>query len=279
LNRIRILEQSLPRHEYSYDDLIAIQEIIRDAAGTSLSVYYTCTTADYKADGSIVTEADVAMQQSLTAALLERYPDVHMLGEEISVEEQNRVIDGDLDYWCLDPVDGTTNFHATLPLFSVSLGLISEGEIVLGVIYDPNRDEFFGAIKGQGFWIDGKRKARPPQPDRLGDCIAFIDFKRLGNDISTSLVTDTPYKSQRNIGTCALEWAWLAAGRVNLLLHGRESIWDYAAGVLLNAESGGHSETLDGESIFKQTLKPRSVVAASSPELFALWSTRVRAAC
>ena len=269
----------MPRHEYSYDDLIAIQEIVRDTAANSLSVYYACTTADYKADGSIVTEADVAMQKSLTAALLERYPDVHMLGEEISVAEQNRVIDGELDYWCLDPVDGTTNFHATLPLFSVSLGLISEGEIVLGVIYDPNRDECFGAVRGAGFWIDGKKKQRPPQPDRLGECIAFVDFKRLGDEIGTSLVKDTPYKSQRNIGTCALEWAWLAAGRVNLLLHGCESIWDYAAGVLLVEESGGHSETLDGEPIFKQTLEPRSVIAASSPELFESWAARVRAAC
>ena len=269
----------MPRQKYSYDDLIAIQEIIRDTAGHSLSAYYNCTTADYKADGSIVTEADMAMQKELTAALLERYPDVRMLGEEVSEVEQNRVIGSDLDYWCLDPVDGTTNFHATLPLFSVSLGLISEGEIVLGVIYDPNRDEFFGAVKGQGFWIDGEKVERPRQPDSLDKCIAFIDFKRLGKQIGTSLILDTPYKSQRNIGTCALEWAWLAAGRVHLLLHGRESIWDYAAGVLLNEESGGHSETLEAEPIFKQTLKPRSVIAASNPELFRLWSARVRAAC
>jgi len=267
----------LPRHKYNYQDLISIQEIIRETAFHSLSVYYTCSTADYKADGSIVTEADMAMQSALTGALLEHYPDVHMLGEEVSEAEQNRVIDGSLDYWCLDPVDGTTNFHATVPLFSVSLGLISEGEIVLGVVYDPNRDECFGAVKGEGFWIDGEKAARPRQPERLGDCIAFIDFKRLGKDLATNLVQDPPYKSQRNIGTCALEWAWLAAGRVNLLLHGRERIWDYAAGVLLIEESGGIGETLDAEPIFKQTLQPRSVIAASNPGLFRLWAERVRA--
>jgi len=262
---------------YDYEDLVAIQEIIRSASASSLSIYYQRSTADYKSDGSIVTEADLAMQQALTTALAERYPGVAMLGEEISEASQLEVINSSDDYWCLDPVDGTTNFHATVPLFSISLGLISAGEVKLGIVYDPNRDEFFGAIKGQGLWINGARVAAPDQPRELGNCIAFIDFKRLTDPISTSLVLDTPYKSQRNIGTCALEWAWLAAGRVNLLLHGRERIWDYSAGVLLVQEAGGRCETFDAEPVFKQTLVPRSVIAASTDELFELWATRIRA--
>jgi hypothetical protein len=76
------------RH-YDYADLIAVQEIIRDAAASSLDIHYSCSTADYKADGSIVTEADLAMQQALTIALAERYPDVAMLGEELSEENQS----------------------------------------------------------------------------------------------------------------------------------------------------------------------------------------------
>jgi myo-inositol-1(or 4)-monophosphatase len=260
---------------YDYEDLMAIQEIIRSASASSLAIYYQRSTADYKSDGSIVTEADLAMQQALTTALAERYPGVAMLGEEISEATQLEVINSSDDYWCLDPVDGTTNFHATVPLFSISLGLISAGEVKLGIVYDPNRDEFFSAIKGQGLWINGARVAAPDQPHELGNCIAFIDFKRLTDAISTSLVLDTPYKSQRNIGTCALEWAWLAAGRVKLL-HGRERIWDYSAGVLLVQEAGGRCETFDAEPVFKQTLVPRSVIAASTDELFELWATRIR---
>lgn len=262
---------------YSLDDLFAVQDIVRATARQSLEVYFANSTADIKDDGSIVTDADLAMQQALTAALGERYPEVQMLGEEDSAEEQKRVILGESDYWCLDPLDGTTNFHATVPLFSVSLGLVSNGKVELGLVFDPNRDESFGAVRGQGFWIDGKPVRRPRQPDRLGRCIAFIDFKRLSHDMSASLVQDPPYKSQRNIGTCALEWAWLAAGRVNLLLHGRERLWDYAAGVLLTAEAGGRSETFDGKPIFEATLKPRSVIAASDPRLFESWASRVRA--
>jgi myo-inositol-1(or 4)-monophosphatase len=264
---------------YDYADLIAVQEIIRDAAASNLDIHYSCSTADYKADGSIVTEADLAMQQALTVALAERYPDVAMLGEELSEEAQLEVIQDEQDYWCLDPVDGTTNFHATMPLFSVSLGLVSNGEIVLGIVYDPNRREFFGAIKGQGFWLNGETPTRPDQPQSLGNCIAFIDFKRLSNEMGIGLVQQTPYKSQRNIGTCALEWAWLAAGRANLLLHGRESIWDYTAGVLLLQEAGGISETIYAEPVFKQTLAPRSVIAASNPGLFEQWASRIRSFC
>lgn len=268
----------MPSPDYDFDDLIAIQEIIRVAAESSLAIYYACSTANYKADGSIVTEADLAMQRALTSALVERFPEVQMLGEEVDEAEQRRVIESDSDYWCLDPVDGTTNFHATVPLFSVSLGLIRHGEIILGVVYDPNRKEFFAAVKGQGFWINGARVQRPEQPEKLANCIAFIDFKRLSKELSTSLVQDTPYKSQRNIGTCALEWAWLAAGRVNLIVHGRERMWDYAAGVLLAAEAGGKCETFDAEPVFNQTLTPRSVIAASNPELFDQWASRIRSA-
>ena len=268
----------MSQYSYHYDDLLAIQEIIASTADKCLGRYYECSTANTKADGSIVTEADLAMQRSLTAALAERFPQTHMLGEEHGQQRQLEVIEGDRDYWCLDPVDGTTNFHATVPLFSVSLGLISRGEIILGVIYDPNRREFFGAIKGEGFWINGAPATRPSQPEKLSRCIAFVDFKRLDKDVRKALALDPPYKSQRNIGTCALEWAWVAAGRVNLLVHGREKIWDYAAGLLLTEEAGGRCETFDAEPIFRQSLKPRSVIAASDPHLFELWSSWIRAA-
>lgn len=267
----------MSQSHYDYGDLIAVQDIIREITDDSLSVYYRRSTADYKSDGSIVTEADLLMQKSLTSALAKSYPEVHMLGEEVSESVQHRVLQGSGDFWCLDPVDGTTNFHATMPLFSVSLALISDGELVLGLVFDPNRREFFGALRDQGVWINGEPLQRPQQPGQLSDCIAFVDFKRLDNEIGNALIMQTPYKSQRNIGTCALEWAWLAAGRANLLVHGSERIWDYSAGVLLTREAGGVSETFDGEPVYKQSLEPRSVIAASTPELFTQWASTLRA--
>ena len=268
----------MSQHSYQFSDVVAIEDIIRSASKTNLSVYFTQSTASYKSDGSIVTEADLAMQHALTVALRERFPQVQMLGEELSEQQQIDAMQSGDDYWCLDPVDGTTNFHATVPLFSVSLALISQGEILLAIVYDPNRDEFFSALKNQGFWINRKTITRPEQPSTLARAIAFIDFKRLSKKLGISLLTETPYKSQRNIGTCALEWAWLAAGRVSLLLHGREKFWDYAGGVLLTQESGGVCQTFDAEPIFNNTLTPRSIIAASNPQLFALWAERVRSA-
>ena len=266
----------LPQNSYDFADLVALQEIILEATNASLDTYYNQCTADYKSDGSIVTEADLMMQRLLTQALARRFPGVQMLGEEISEAEQLAVLSGSGDFWCLDPIDGTTNFHATMPLFSVSLGLVSAGEIVLGIVYDPNRGEFFGAIRGQGFWINGQRVSRPPRPDSVSGCIAFVDFKRLDKSVGRRLVQETPYKSQRNIGTCALEWAWLAAGRAHLLTHGSEKLWDYAAGVLLNEEAGGISETYAGEPVFAGTLDTRPVIAASDPAFFDDWAAFLR---
>ncbi len=261
---------------YQFDDLLIIHRIILKSVQTALIPYFTQSTADYKSDGSIVTEADLAMQKSLTTALKIRYPKVLMLGEELSEKQQLEVMKSKKDYWCLDPLDGTNNYHHTLPIFSVSLALISAGEIVLAIVYDPMRKEFFSALKGQGFWINGQKINPPVQPELMNQSIAFVDFKRLNMDIKLQLIERAPYKSQRNLGSCALEWAWLAAGRSQLLLHGSEKFWDYAAGCLLSTEAGGQNETIDREPVFNQSLTPRSIIAASNPSLFQYWAEWIR---
>jgi myo-inositol-1(or 4)-monophosphatase len=264
------------KSKYEIGDLAAIQTIIQEAAKSSLNFYFKQSTANFKNDGSIVTEADIAMQTAMTSALRQDYPDVSMLSEESPKEEHLHVMHSGQDYWCLDPLDGTNNYHHTLPLFSVSLALVSENRIIMAIIYDPIRQEFFSALKGHGLWINNVKAKSPEQPLLMENSIAFVDFKRLGMGIKQALIEQAPYKSQRNVGTCALEWAWLAAGRVQLLLHGSEKFWDYAAGYLLNSEAGGFSETIEGEAIFNCTLSPRSVIAASNSGLFEQWSNWIR---
>ncbi len=262
--------------KYKFDDLNIIQCVIEESAESSLNAYFAQSTANVKNDGSIVTEADIAMQSAMTRALQKHYPDVLMLGEENSEQEQLQVMRSGADYWCLDPLDGTNNYHHTLPLFSVSLALISAGEIILAIVYDPVRKEFFSTLKGHGLWINNSKANPPVQPDTMKQSIALVDFKRLSIDIKLPLIERAPYKSQRNVGSCALEWAWLAAGRVQLLLHGSEKFWDYAAGYLLAQESGGFSETIEGEVVYNGTLSPRSVIAASNAQLFAQWADWIR---
>ncbi|MCP3689726.1 MAG: inositol monophosphatase family protein [Gammaproteobacteria bacterium] len=238
--------------------------------------YFEKSASRIKHDGSIITDADLAMQASLTTALQAQFAHVGMLSEEMSVQQQLQELASDGDYWCLDPLDGTTNFHATTPLFSVSLALVSNHSIVLGLVYDPLREEFFSALRGQGFWINRQHHKPPQQPELLSQSIAFVDFKRLKREDRLRLAEQAPYKSQRNIGSCALEWAWLAAGRVQLLIHGSENLWDYAAGSLLLEEAGGISQSHVGDAVFSESLEPRSILAASNPELFRQWSSWYR---
>ncbi len=262
----------MTKNQYEYTDLLTIQSIIENSAQSSLIPIYQQSVANYKEDGSIVTDADLAMQSSLAEALMTAYPEVRMLSEELDTDQQLQAMLSGQDYWCLDPLDGTTNYHATLPIFSVSLALVSDREIRLAIVYDPLRGEFFSAIKDQGIWLNNIRMKPPEQPETLSRSVAFIDFKRLPDSLRQPLVCQPAYKSQRNIGSCALEWAWLAAGRVQLIIHGSEKLWDYAAGCLLLAEAGGISETHLGESVFTESLETRSVIAASNPLLFRQWS-------
>ncbi len=99
----------------------------------------------------------------------------------------------------------------------------------------------------------------------------MVDFKRLPAGLARRLISDPPYASQRNFGSSALEWAWVAAGRGHVYLHGGQKLWDFAAGSLILTEAGGFSCTLAGEPVFKSSLESRSVIAASGEALFRSW--------
>jgi myo-inositol-1(or 4)-monophosphatase len=251
--------------------LHSIEKIVCSHADALLTQYSGQVSAEQKSDGSLVTEIDTRMQQVISTDLFRLMPDVQMLGEEMTLSKQQQIIDTGDSFWCLDPVDGTNNFYHGVPLFAVSLALVKNSEVVLGVIYDPVRKECFSTIKGEPLSINGVSAIKSSQPETLKDCLASIDFKRLDPEISQNIVRSMPFKSQRNIGTCALEWAWLAAGRIQLLLHGGEKIWDYAAGCLLLESAGGKSCSQPGQAVFNHSLDPRRVIAASDEILHQHW--------
>lgn len=225
-----------------------------------------------KADDSLLTEADLAMQQRLAHELHAHWPHIAFLGEEMTQERQHHLLANDTDgVWIVDPLDGTRNFAAGLPFFSVSVALLLKGEIVLGVVYDPLRDECFTAVKGAGAHCNGMPLQRVMLPHELRHSIALIDFKRLSEDLAARLVTERPFSSQRSFGSVAIDWCWLAAGRCHTYLHGAQRMWDYAAGALVYAEVGGRVVTLQGEPLFNGSLAPRSAVAALDEKLFRDW--------
>ncbi|VAW86066.1 Inositol-1-monophosphatase [hydrothermal vent metagenome] len=248
------------------------QKIVIDAAIKELMPRFTHSAREYKADGSIVTEADRAVQQSIQEALIQRWPEYLFIGEEMTIEEQAVVLNTSRQgVWCLDPVDGTSNFASGVPFFAVSLSLLKDGEVLMGIIYDPIRDECFTAIKDKGSWLNdeslGQRMPKPP----LAKGIGLVDLKRLPRELVLRLIDEKPYSSQRNIGSIALEWCWIAAGRGHVYLHGSQRIWDYGAAGLILHEAGGHSMTLEGEPVLSVSLEPRSAVAALNKDLFDEW--------
>ena len=257
-------------------DLETLREIVRTAAHEELLPLFADVIRHIKHDGSVVTEADVAMQQRLKSDLARRWPEYDFLGEEMPGHEHEQLTtDSEKGLWCVDPLDGTSNFATGIPYFAVSLALIIEGRQEIGLVYDPVRDECFMARRGQGARLNDMTLGayEPPLPGALSRCVATVDFKRLEAPLAAQLGAFPPYGSQRNFGASSLEWCWLADGRFHLYLHGGQKLWDYAAGSLILDEAGGMTTTLDGEMVFTYGLEPRSVVAAASPTLFKLWKT------
>lgn len=129
----------------------------------------------------------------------------------------------------------------------------------------------FFAEKGKPSTLNGKIIEHVYDNHDINMSIAIIDFKRLDKDLSSRLVQEQPFASQRNFGASALDWCWLAIHRGHTYLHGKQNIWDYSAGNFIFLNSGGYSSTLNGEPVFNCHLKPRSVVAAVNKDLLNSW--------
>ena len=161
--------------------------------------------------------------------------------------------------------------------FAVSVALMKQGRSVLGVVYDPVADEVFHAEKGGGAWLGDERLPIKTHVPHIRNSMANVDFKRLGKGLAGELAASPPYSSQRNYGAGTLEWCYLAAGRVDLYLHGGQKLWDYAAGALILEEAGGCMCTLENDDFWADDLWRRSVIAARDPGLFQVWKNWIRA--
>lgn len=252
-------------------DLKKLAEIVRPAAREELLPGFGNIAFSYKQDDSVITAADIAMQRRLLTEISAHWPGIPLLGEEMSSEEQNSVIASGKDYWCIDPLDGTNNYAIGMPCFAVSIALIRNRQAELALIHDPVRDETFSAFRGEGAWLNQTRLVNRPPIEERHRVIAEIDMKRLPRELAIRLVTDAPYSSQRNIGSSALDWCWLAAARYNIYLHGGQKLWDYAAGHLILHEAGGLSISLDDQPVFRNQLETRSVLASLDAGLLEYW--------
>lgn len=205
----------------------------------------------------LVTEVDKGAEQMIRNLILTHFPTHSFLGEEgvePGAEASIKALEeaSEAEYlWIVDPVDGTTNFVHGFPFFSVSIALAYKGEVVVGVVYDPNRDELFVAEKGKGAYVHGRRM-QVDHEEKLADSLIATGFPAdRGMALAANMRgLEAMVPRVRNIrcsGSAALHLAYVAAGRLSGFWEVGLNAWDMAAGMLLVQESGGKITDTQGQ--------------------------------
>ncbi len=253
--------------------LTQVEYLAREVSHRVILPNFASVHAENKSDGSLITEVDLNAHLFLSDELV-KIADYPVLSEEMTAAEQQQIIASEpSSYWCIDPIDGTSNFVQGVPYWCVSIALIIEGQQKLGVVYDPNRSECFAATDTGSATLNGKTLLinENTRATELSHCMGLIDFKRLPEKVAVSLVSKPPYRSQRSFGASALDLCWIAANRCHVYLHGKQKLWDHAAGLLILKRAGGDAETFQGEPLFQNDLVPKTVIASSTLTLMQLW--------
>lgn len=257
--------------------IIPLQQLVREVAAAEIMPRFLNVKSHRKADGSMLSQADLAAQ----AAFAERLPELiaaPVLGEEMTAEEQQRLWQyADSGLWVLDPVDGTNNFVNGIPHFAVSVAYVHHGRAQLGVVYNPAGGECFAACAGEGAFLNGRR-LQTGGGKRLKEAVAGVDVKRLRSGRLVSSINHfAPFGSLRCMGSSTLDWCYLASGRFDVYVHGGQNLWDYAAGALIFEEAGGFLATLEGDEFWSgRHVFQRSAVAAGEAGLFEQWLSWIR---
>ena len=282
-----------PTLAFAYSELVSpLARLMRDVSAQELMPRFRRVAAEKKHDGTVVTEADRAVEAALAKAL-PSIVDCPVLGEEMPPSQQTDMWKHAEWLWCVDPLDGTANFAAGKRSFGISVALMHRRRSVFGMIYDPNRDELFHAAHGQGAFLVEKcgidKLGSPPRTShrlKLHPAVSLAEahleigrFKRLGR-LQSALRAHPPCRKFSQIGASVLQWCHLAAGRIDVFLHAGERPWDYAAGALILEESGGRIATLTHDDYWRtddaEAMWEQSVIAARHPALFEEWKRWVR---
>lgn len=199
-----------------------------------------------KGTADFVTKVDTGIQEFLRPRLKTLYPDIQFMSEE----KDNSTIDPRGKVWILDPIDGTTNLIHDYKMSAVSLGLVENGEPVLGVVYDPFTDELFCAEKGKGAFLNSER-IHVSDADSMERSLISIGtspyYKELADenfDIIKRIFISA--EDIRRCGSAAMDLCYTACGRIDGYFERRLKPWDYAAGIVILREAGGCVMTVSG---------------------------------
>ena len=221
--------------------LASAEKAARAAGAIIRNRYETDFQVDYKGPSDPVTEVDRACEEKIRQILAESHPDIAFWGEESGTSE----IDAPLS-WVVDPLDGTKNFVHGYPFVAVSIGLVQDSHPILGVIYDPLRDEMFTAAKGMGTRLNG-RPVTASQTDRVNDALVVTSLNSLPSRQMTLLQKVCMYcQGVRRGGAAALDLAQIGAGRVDAAWEWNLCPWDLAAAYVIVTEGQGTMTQPDG---------------------------------
>jgi len=216
----------------------------------------------------LVTDADEGAERYIAARLAKLYPGAVLIGEEASASNPallNMLVDADLAF-LVDPIDGTRNFVAGLPLFGMMIAACHRGDVIAGVIYDPIGRDAALAVRGEGAWIEREGSApqalhvaEPVPPEQMEGMIATAHLPQpLRDTVNANLARlgDTT-----TLRCAAHEYRMAASGHCHVLFYNKLMPWDHAAGWLLHREAGGYAAHFDG-SPYKPTHRDGGLLLA-----------------
>ncbi len=220
---------------------------------------------DYKGVIDLVTEVDHQSEAFLIGEIQRLFPDHGILAEE------SGSLDGHAGHlWLIDPLDGTVNYAHGVPMFCVSIAYAYQGQVTLGAVYDPMRNEMFSAERGKGAWLNG-RPLKVAQADELVKSLLVTGFpydtwtsKRNNFDYFAKLGKLT--QGVRRLGSAALDLCYVGAGRFDGFWELSLKPWDVAAGGLVAEEAGAKVTTVFGGPDY---IHPPQSVLAANPTLHA----------
>ncbi len=202
----------------------------------------------YKKHREIVTKGDTASNKAIIAVLKKLTPTIPICSEEGADIKADRLAKIDVA-WVLDPIDGTSNYSVRLPLWGISLALVSHGVPIVGVIALPSINQLYTAVREGGAWM-GRRRLSVSRTKQLRDAVALMCYgyldaeRRRGMSISDRF---TPHVHvARRLGAAVVESTWVASGRADFSILNGVHPWDVAAGALIVREAGGRVITLNG---------------------------------
>jgi myo-inositol-1(or 4)-monophosphatase len=215
----------------------------RDAGAILTDKLGRVTQVRAKGDIDLVTEADLASERLIIDRIKSHYPRHSILAEESGDSESANPVSGSSEWkWIVDPLDGTTNFAHAYPCFCVSIALERAGQIEIGVVYDPMRDEMFAAERGGGTTLNGRRilVSAVAELNSAMLCTGFPYDVRERPHFALDFTNFTmAAQAVRRDGSAALDLAYVACGRFDGFWEDGLNPWDVAAGVLLIQEAGG----------------------------------------